>query len=256
MTRIYLAVLLLAAVPAFAADLDTILDENAEAHGAAAYAEINSVRHRLLIKEPGFQVEGTYTATRDGRMRIDIYGGGNRVFSEGLDGDCGWAWRPGPPGAEPEVEPCVGEDETAALRHGTQMPGHFFTLKDVRVRGAEVELIGEEETDSGVQWQVRLTLPDGFSREYFIDQESKLIVRARDQRAFHPGVDPVKITVESRYSEPRTIDGVVRYMKQENTNAETGEWLGTTTILTIEHNVEIPEGIFEPGWAAPVSPRP
>jgi hypothetical protein len=45
-------------------------------------------------------------------------------------------------------------------------------------------------------------------------------------------------------------------MKQENTNAESGEWLGTTTILTIEHNVEIPEGIFEPGWAAPVSPRP
>lgn len=262
MSRLIFAVLLLAAAPVYAADpqtdLATILADNAEAHGGDAYADIQSVRHRLLIKEPTFQVEATYTAARDGRMRIDIYSGGNRVFSEGLNGECGWAWQPGGPesGDEPQVEPCVGPEETAALRHGTQMPGHFFTLEDVRDHGANVELIGEEKADSGAQWQLRVTLPDGFERDYFIDQESKLIVKARDQRAFHPGIDPTEITVESRYSEPRTIDGVLRYMKQENVNATTGEWLGTTTVLTIEHNVEIPEGIFEPGWEAPESPRP
>ena len=266
MNRFFFAALLFISMPAQAADLDTILADNSEAHGVAHYAEINTVRHRLLIKEPTFQVEGTYTAARDGRMRIDIYAGGERVFSEGLNGECGWAWRPGQGGPEeqpeagPQIEPCVGPDETAALRHGTQMPGHFFTLEDVRDRGAKVELIGEErndlEGDSGAEWQVRVTLPDGFQRDYFIDQESKLIVRARDRRAFHPGVDPTEITVESRYSEPRIIDGVLRYMRHENVNVDTGEWLGTTTVLMIEHNVEISEGIFEPGWVAPKSPRP
>ncbi|MDX1556629.1 MAG: hypothetical protein R3212_11425 [Xanthomonadales bacterium] len=260
MNKLIVAALLVFAAPVHAAessaDLATILDENAQAHGGSAYAAIETVRHRLLIKEPTFQVEGTYTATRDGRMRIDIYAGGQRVFAEGLDGDCGWAWQPSADGGEPMIEPCVDEKETAALRHGTQMPGHFFTLKDVGERGAKLELIGEEVTDAGAYWQVRVTLPDGFERDYFIDQETKLIAMARDQRAFHPGIDPVEITVESRYSNPRTIDGVLRYMKQENTNAVTGEWLGTTTVLTIEHNVEIPEGMFEPGWDAPDSPRP
>lgn len=260
MPRLIITALLLAATPAYATDIETILADNAEAHGGDGYANIQSVRHRLLIKEPTFQVEGTYTAARDGRMRIDIYGDGKRVFSEGLNGECGWAWQPAADGGEPEIDPCVGEQETAALRHGTQMPGHFFTLEEVRDRGAKVELIGEElsdsEEDSGAQWQVRVTLPDGFERDYFIDQESKLIVRARDQRAFHPAVDPRELTVESRYSNPRTIDGVLRYMKQENVNAVTGEWLGTTTVLTIEHNVDIPEGVFEPEWEAPDSPRP
>ena len=222
MTRFLISTLLLVGVSsALAADLDTILDKNAQAHGgAAAYESIQSIRHQLHIKEPTFEVEGTYFATRDDQMRIDIYAGEDRVFAEGLFGGCAWEWTPGQ--SAEELGACVGETATAALRHGIEMPGHFHTLKDVRDRGAKVELIGEVEIDTGSEWQVRLTLSDGFSRDYFIDQKTYRLTRARDHRAFHPGVDPTEVNVETRYEAPEFVDGVLRFKRQVNVNTDTG----------------------------------
>ena len=233
---------------AVASDLDTILEKNTQAHGgAAAHAAIESVRHHLSIKEPTFEVQGVYVATRDGRMRIDVHAGGERVFAEGLNETCAWEWTPGQP--EEEGAPCVGETETTALRNGIELPGHFFTLEDVRRRGANVELIGEVEYDGASEWQVRVTLPAGSVRDYFIDTETWRLTRSRDRRAFHPGIDPTEVTIETRYFEPEMIDGVLRFRRQENTNIDTGDWLGTTRVDSIEYNIMIPEGFFEKSWS-------
>ncbi len=235
---------------AFAADLEAILAYNAEAHGGEAYEDVHAVRVRLSIKEPTFEVKGVYTASRDGFMRIDIYAGDERVFAEGLmetpDGVCAWEWTPGKSAGE--AAQCVGETETAALRHGIEMPGNFYTLRDVRERGATVEVIGEVASEAGAEWQLRLTLPDGFARDYFIDKSSHRIIRARDFRAFHPGIDPTEVTVETRYFESERVDGLLRFKRQENVNIDTGEWLGTTQVLSVEHNPEIPKGYFTPNY--------
>ncbi len=247
MIRICLAGALLAlAATVVAADLDTILAENARAHGGDAYAEVDALRVRLRIQEPTFEVEGVYHATRDGRMRIDIYAEDQRVYAEGLGAKCAWEWRPDQPAEE--LGQCVGAKETAALRHGIELPGHFYTIEQVRARGAKVELIGAEQTDTGAEWQVRVTLADGHWRDYFIDQDTYRINRGRDQRAFHPGVDPLEITVETRLEAPQLLDGVLRFMRQESFNGVTGEWLNTTTVIEAEHNPAIIEGMFEAGW--------
>jgi len=96
--RLIHAVLIMAvfAMPVHATELDSILSENARAQGGAQLADIQAVRIKLHIQEPTFEVEGVYTATREGRMRIDIYAGGQRVFAEGLmdgpEGVCAWEW--------------------------------------------------------------------------------------------------------------------------------------------------------------------
>lgn len=262
MNRAIFASLWLVCLPVQAADLDTILAENHKAHGGDAYGQIHAVRARLLIKEPTVEFEGVYTASREGLMRIDIYSEGQRVYAEGLmetpGGVCAWEWYPGMT-AEDSAK-CVGETESAALRHGIEMPGHFYTLQDVREHGAKVELIGEVQNDDGgegsPEWQLRVTLPDGFSRDYFVDQESHRITRGFDRRAFHPGIDATEITVETRVSEPFILDGVLRSRRQESYNVETGEWLNTTLVLLAEHNPEITEGMFKPTWAAPDSASP
>lgn len=263
--RLLAALLLTFSCSAFATDLETnletILAQNDEAHGGDAYAAIDAVRVRLAIKEPTFEVNGVYTASREGLMRIDIYAegqppnaAGQRVFAEGLmdtpDGVCAWEWTPGK--SAEEAARCVGETETAALRHGIEMPGNFYTLKDVRDRGATVELIGEVESQAGAEWHLRMTLPDGFARDYFIDKTSYRITRARDYRAFHPGIDPTRVTVETRYSGLERVDGVLRPMRQENVNFETEEWLGSTEVLEVQHNPEIPKGHFEPSFVPQV----
>ena len=45
---------------------------------------------RMRIVEPKYTVDGEYRAARDGRMRIDVYMGGTRVYSEGYDGRRAW----------------------------------------------------------------------------------------------------------------------------------------------------------------------
>jgi len=246
MRQIVLVICLLPALfvgdDASALDLDTLLARNHEAHGGDAYARLDSIRVELLISEPDFEVRGTYLATREGHIRIDVYAGTERIFAEGISRECAWAWNRNRPAGERGG--CVGEAEGAALRHGLELPGLFYTLKDVRDRGAQVRLIGAVGSESGPEWQVRMTLPDGFTRDYFIDQETFRITRARDFRAFHPATDPTEILIETRFESPEWVEGVLRFGRQVNANIDTGETLGTTTVLDLEFNPELPVEMF------------
>jgi hypothetical protein len=233
--------ILLLSLDCAAQDLDAILAKNTAAHGGQeAFARIENIRYRLKIREPGFEVSGTYVATRQGNMRIDIEAGGQPVFSEGLHQGHAWQWTPGT-GFEEQDDAAA-----AALRHGIDFPGRFFSMEEVRERGADITLVGEVAEAERPEWQLRLVLPDGFSRDYFVDQASGITVRERDYRAFHPAVDATKETVETRFENELWVGGLLYFTTTENINAENGEWLGTTEIRSVEHNVELNDSYFEP----------
>jgi hypothetical protein len=241
--RICLLICLLStSLSCIAQDLDAILQQNAAAHGGSEnFSRIENIRFELDIKEPGFEVTGSYVATRQGSMRIDIEAGGQRVFSEGLHQGHAWQWLPDG-GYE-------AQDETAAatLSHGVDFPGRFFSIEQVRDRGATITLVGEATDGDRKQWQLRLVLPDGFSRDYFIDQETGRTARQRDYRAFHPAIDATRETVQTRFEGENWVSGVLYSTRSENSNADTGEWMGTTQVKSVEHNIEIEESFFQPG---------
>ncbi len=235
-----------------AADLDTILDRNHEAHGGDAYTRIDSARVELLIAESTYEVRGTYLGTREGLMRMDIYAGPNRVYAEGISAECAWSWSLN--ALSGEQGGCVDETKAAALKHSIELPGLFYTLKDVRDRGAEIELIGSVGTASGPEWQLRLTLEDGFTQDYFIDQASYQVTRTRDFRAVEPTADGNEVLIETRFESPVWIERVLRFERQVNVNVNTGEELGTTTVLALEFNPEVSVDSFE-RVRRPGSPR-
>ena len=78
-------------------------------------------------------------------------------------------------------------------------------------RGATITLVGEVAEGDRQQWQLRLVLPDGFSRDYFVDQKSGRTLRQRDYRAFHPAIDATRETVETRYEGEIWQDGLLRF---------------------------------------------
>lgn len=223
--------MLFPAVPAHSQDLDAILALNAAAQGGDHLGEITSVCHRLSIKEPGFEVAATYVASRGGSMRIDIEAGGEHVFSEGLDAAGAWSWSP-ETGVNAQSAPGA-----AALLHGIEMPGHFYTLLAMRDRGATLTLLGAVAEGERSEWQVHLVMADGFERDYFIDQATHRLTRQRDHRAFHPDVDPTPVTVETRFEDPQWVEGVLMFMRQEQENVDSGEWLGTTRVRSVEFNI-------------------
>jgi hypothetical protein len=228
---------------ASAADLDSILDRNHEAHGGDAYLRIKSIRVELLISEPTFDVRGSFLATREGLTRLDIYTEANHVFAEGISPECAWSWSLNAHSGEQGG--CVDDTRAATLRHSLELPGLFYTLRDVRDRGAGVELIGSVGSKSGPEWQLRVTLEDGFAQDYFIDQATYRITRTRDYRALQSGTDPREVLIETRFEAPVWVERVLRFERQVNVNVDTGEELGTTTVLELEFNPAVSEETFE-----------
>lgn len=227
-------VLIAVSTTAHALSLDEILHRNTQAMGGApAWAQVESVRFELEIREPGVEATATYIAARDGRMRIDVFVGGERVYAEGLDGERAWQWTPDG-GVQPQ-----GAAGAAALRHGIETPGKFHTLEQVRSRGARVELVATGGLARPGEWQVRVTLADGAVVDYFIDRETFLATREVSRRAFHPDADPTEVPVETVHGEPFFVDGVLRFRRSEQRNLDTGAWLGTTVVRSVSHGVEI-----------------
>ena len=222
------------------AALDDILACNAAAlGGSAAFETIDNLRIELDIREPTFEVEGTYVASRDGFMRIDIRADGQRVFAEGLNAHGAWQWNPD---AGVSAANAAG---AAALRNGIESPGRFWTLAQLRGRGLGVELLEPGPLAREDEWQLRLTPAGGPVLDYFLARETCLPTREVSSRAFHPDVDATEVLIETSFSEPERIHGVLRFRRGESRNLATGEWLGTTVVRSVEQNVKLADDFFD-----------
>lgn len=207
-------------------DLPRLLACHDRAVGGAALRAADAVAYTLRIEEPGFSVDGYYRATRAGAMRIDVYDGGRRVFSEGWDGERGWQRRAG----DEEPVPISGA-AAAPLVHGLEGPGHLWTLADMIRTGHTLELDSPELLDGKPMAVLKLTLADGFETVYLLDPESCLILQSRNVRAFHPDIDPGERRIATHYMDHRKINGVSRPLLTRNVDLDSGEILGTTRIV-------------------------
>ncbi|MDF2176902.1 hypothetical protein P2G88_01375 [Aliiglaciecola sp. CAU 1673] len=86
-----LTLLSLLTAPALSADaLQQVLETHQSSLGeVTAWQATQNISLKLSIKEPGFEVEGIYRASKDGKMRIDIFSEGKPVFTEAYNGKQG-----------------------------------------------------------------------------------------------------------------------------------------------------------------------
>jgi hypothetical protein len=227
--------------PARAVDLDAVVANNTAARGGeAAMASVNAYESDVHIVEPQFAVDGTYVATRDGRMRVDIRADGARVFTEALDRDRAWSW-------DPEHGARAGTAAgAAALRHGIELPIKIFGLHEMRRRGHRLELTGRETLDGVAYHVLRLTLSDGFEVSYYVNPVTWLIERDRQKRAMHVEVDPTPEWIETRYEDYVPAAGVLLPRRLVETRVATGEVLSTVTVGEVRINPPFDGARFSP----------
>lgn len=221
--------------------LDSMIAKHVAARGGnAAIESVKTYECDLHIVEPTFEVDGTYIATRDGRMRVDISLEGKRVFTEALDRERAWSWSP---------DEGVREGSTAgaaALRHGIEFPVKLFGLHEVQARGHRLEAAGRESVD-GIDYHVlQLTLDDGFEVRYYLHPETWLIDRERTRKAMHVDIDPTPQWIETIYSDYRPVGGVLFSHKQEERELAKGTVLSTGSIRQIRINPLIAPARFSP----------
>jgi hypothetical protein len=230
--------LLLVVAPCLAAcaaagptELAGLVARNTMARGGAdAIESVSAYEADLHIAEPGFEVDGRYVATRDGRMRIDILADGQPVFTEALGRAGGWSWTPDR-GRQP-----TSEQGRAALRRGIEYPFKLFGLHEMERRGHRIALEGQERI-AGTDYHVlTLTLDDGFESRYYLNAASGLIERERQLRAMHVDVDPTPVWIETEFSDWRPVQGVMYPHRVVERAVESGELLSTATVRAIRLN--------------------
>ena len=217
--------------------------------GLLAAQAIHALAYDLHIKEATYEADAKYLVDRKGRMRIDVYIEGKRVFTECYDGSK--AWEMDGKGIAKEAS----ESGAAALWHGTQYPGQILDVSELPSKGHEIEFSGKE-TIGGVDYDVlRLTMHDGFVTYRYIDPKTHLITRGRDVRAAHPDIDPKKIDIETTWSDFRKVDGVMRPFVSTETDLKDGKWLQTATTIRIRTLASLPDTMFVQG-SPPPDPSP
>ncbi len=220
--------------------LDDLIRNHTKAMGGEeAIENIKSLQYKLQITEPTFNVEGVYSADRNLHMRIDIYSKGKWVYAEGFDGKNGW---------ESDKENGPAKDATAeaapALWHGILMPDKMFGLHESESVGSKVNLEGREKLDGVNYYRIKLTMKDGFSIYFYINPDNWRIDRSRDFTALHPDIDPSKKSFETRFSDFRIQDGVLRSFRSEKYDLKSGDKVQTTVIQSIETNPKLDPKMF------------
>jgi hypothetical protein len=219
----------LAATPACSTRLtitETVVAEVTRAMGGEqALRNLRNVRIDVAWTEGGRSFTGDYRATRDGRMRIDVYLNGKRVYSEGLD--TRGAWEQAGEGAEVVA---VGAAARDALRHGISY--RFDGIWFARERGHGVEYVGTDAVAGAKFHVMKLKFPEGFETYFLVNPSNWLPERRRDQRAYHPSVDSTKIAIESVDSDYVFRCGVAQALTSRDINLATGEVLAERRVNT------------------------
>ena len=208
-----------------------IRNHTAARGGAEAIERVRALRYRLTITEPSFTVEGVYEVDREGRMRIDIFNGGKRVFTEAFDGRSGWQQ-----GEKDEHGSEATPQGSAALWHGTQSPDKLYGLHEMTRLGHRVEAAGFEEVEGTRYARVRVILSDGWETMYYLDPATWLVAKSRDHRALHVDLDPSKRPLEESYADVRPVEGVMRSFRSVSRDLGSGAEVQTTRIDAIEVN--------------------
>ena len=198
--------------------------------GADAIDALDNIRIRPEVTEPEFTVVGDYRATRTGRMRVDIYIGNERVFSEGIDADGGWQ-QAGADAEFVETTPIA----RAALAHGIEF--NLFGLHDLEARGHRASLFGREEIDGVNYYVIHLAMEDGFERYFFVNPENWMVERYRETSALHPDIDDEERPAETIQSNFQEVCGVLRPFDTQKIDRETGEEIQRTRALSVDCNL-------------------
>jgi hypothetical protein len=166
------------------------------------------------------------------------------VGAEGSDGSPWEAYDES--GLQPRVTAAPG----AALRHTSYFDDPLvMTLEP----GWEIELTGSERIGDRDAWRLRVTYPDGFVNESFVDKATWLLIARRFTAPVH--AFGASVTSQAVIGDYRPVNGVLFPFSLREVDLATGEAMDDFTWEAIEANAALDVAQFSPPArvATPVS---
>jgi hypothetical protein len=159
-------------------------------------------------------------------------------FTIGAEGNDGSPWEAYD---EYGLQPRVTDAPGAALRHAAYFDDPLVMSLEP---GWAVELTGSETVAGHDAWRLRVTYPDGFVSESFVDKESWLLVARRFTAPVHAFGEPA--TSQAGFGDWRAVAGVLFPFSLREVDLATGEPMDESTWQSIEANVPLAPSAFAP----------
>ena len=139
------------------------------------------------------------------------------------------------------LQPRVTDAPGAALRHTAYFDDPLvMTLEP----GWNVELTGSERIGDRDAWRRRVTYPDGFVNESFVDKTTWLLIGRRFTAPVH--AFGASVTSQAIIGDYRAVNGVLFPFSLRETDLATGQEQDAFTWQTIEANVALDYAAFSP----------
>jgi len=220
--------------PACGPTADRLIDDYLGAIGG--YAAVEHIRTRRLR---GTYDEGALHATTDiawarpATRRVNVHAPGFE-YAEGFDGST-WEYN--------FATRILKRDSGAAADAGRRGAEFDESFIDARAKGHHVELVGLDTLDRRETCALRVTLADGWEKEYYFDPRTYLIVAVRKAMPVH-ATGPAVISL-SYYSDWRRVSGLLTPHTFIERERGSGRTMNVLHWELIELNPVLPPGELE-----------
>lgn len=227
------------------AAIDTIPSDSIIAHYYAAIGGHTALLADTTLSLSGHYQEGDFKAQttilwkRPTFRRVSVVLPEGFAYVELFDGHDEWEF------AETFDRP-VQHDTGAAERAGRRGAEFDESFVDYRAKGQRVQSKMPTTIEGRAASVLRVTLRDGWVKDYYFDVESGLLVALRKAMPLHAsGADVVSLTYFRDY---KRVGAVLRPFAQEERNVSTGALMNTLRWDSITPNVAIRrEAFVQPG---------
>jgi outer membrane lipoprotein-sorting protein len=213
---------------------DELVAKNIDAKGGAARLKgIESVRIMAAATVQGTITPMVIELKRPNMRRQEVTINGQKIV-QSFDGTNGWTLNPSL-GDQPMRLPAA---QTAAMKKDAEFDS---PLLDYQAKGVKVALAGREDIDGRDAYHLKVTTPDGATRDYYLDAATALEFRV-DASIIQNGT---RGTLSVEMSDYRDVDGVkMPFSLKQSLN---GRLVADLRVSTIELNVPLDASLFRLG---------
>ena len=216
---------------------DPLIDKYLKARGG--YEKLKAIKTLRMTGtyQEGKSSFGTYIEWKRPSFRVVVVGIPNEVYREGYNGT---SWEFSAPSGELKITQPSSAAGMAA-RRGAEFDESII---DYRQKGHRVELVGQEGLNGKDVYHLRVTLSDGWVKDYYLDAETYLIVALRKAMPLHAAGPAIESL--STYEDYRPVAGVLFPHAFVERNTATGAVMNTLRWDLIEANIKIDDNQFNP----------
>jgi outer membrane lipoprotein-sorting protein len=229
-----LAILALAAAPAAAESLETVLDRHFEALGGRE--QIAAVKSAKMVARQVFgpqEVPATIYWMRPDKVRVEFSLQGMTGI-QAYDGKTGWMVMPFLGKNDPEE--MTGDDLKDIIEQADMIDGPLFNWQE---KGHKVELLGEEAIEGTPAWKLRLERKNGDVSTIWLDKDAYVQIKSEGKRKR----GDQEIELETSFGDYKEVGALVfpHAIESKPKGAPQG---ATITIDTIELDPALDAAIF------------